>query len=84
MDENVINSDNGTVKRKVDRPKKKKIELYLYMLEASEKDFEVLQLLEQKGAIADKERTAAFAERFADFFITRLTLANNFGDFAAL
>jgi hypothetical protein len=84
MDENVTNSDNGTIKRKIGRPKKKKIELYRHMLEAPEEDSEVLQLLEQKGAIADKERTAAFAERFADFSITRLTLADNFGDFAAL
>jgi hypothetical protein len=84
VDEDVTDSDNGTMKRKVGRPKKKKIEFYRHMLEVFEEDSEVLQLLEQKGAIADKERTAAFAERFADFSITRLTLADDFGDFAAL
>jgi hypothetical protein len=84
VNKNVTNSDNGMVKRKIGRPKKKKIEFYRHMLEAPEKDSEVLQLLEQKGAIADKEKTAAFAEKFTNFSITRLTLANNFGDFAAL
>jgi hypothetical protein len=84
VDDDVTDSDNGTVKRKIGRPKKKKIKLYRYMLEAFKKDSEVLQLLEQKGAIADKKKTATFAEKFADFSITRLTLADNFGDFAAL
>jgi hypothetical protein len=79
----VTDLDSGTIKRKIGRFRKKKIEFYRHMLEAPKKDSEVLQLLEQKGAIADKERTAAFAERFADFSITRLTLANDFDNFAA-
>jgi hypothetical protein len=54
------------------------------VLKASEENFEVLQLLEQKGAITDEEKTAVFAEKFANFSITRLTLADDFGDFAAL
>jgi hypothetical protein len=84
VDKDVTDSDNETMKRKIGRPKKKKIELYRHVLEAFEKDSEMLQLFEQKGAIADKEKTAAFAKKFADFSITRLTLANDFGDFAAL